>query len=117
MVAIGLSLGINCGYAINPARDLGPRLFTAIIYGKSVFTGKLLKLSHQNLSKIFQAGNYHFWIPIFGPIVGAFFGAVVYLLFVGAHKANEVQTPQYKIEEEMQKGEKLSSISCEQNSV
>lgn len=28
--AIGTSFGYNCGYAINPARDLGPRIFTAI---------------------------------------------------------------------------------------
>ena len=40
VLSLGLSFGINCGYAINPARDLGPRLFTAIIYGTDVFTGK-----------------------------------------------------------------------------
>ena len=28
VLAIGISFGYNCGYAINPARDLGPRLFT-----------------------------------------------------------------------------------------
>ena len=30
VLAIGTSFGANCGYAINPARDLGPRIFTAI---------------------------------------------------------------------------------------
>lgn len=30
VLGIGLALGINCGYAINPARDFGPRLFTLI---------------------------------------------------------------------------------------
>ena len=30
VAAIGMGLGLNCGYAINPARDLGPRIFTAM---------------------------------------------------------------------------------------
>ena len=36
---IGATFGYNCGYAINPARDLGPRLFTAVAgWGFGVFT-------------------------------------------------------------------------------
>ena len=30
VLAIGISFGYNCGYAINPARDLAPRLFTLV---------------------------------------------------------------------------------------
>ena len=39
VVAIGVAFGFNAGYAINPARDLGPRLFTAVAgWGGGVFT-------------------------------------------------------------------------------
>lgn len=41
------------------ARDLGPRLFAAFVYG---------------WQEVFQANNYFFWIPIVGPIVGAIIG-------------------------------------------
>ena len=39
VLVIGLSMGFNSGYAVNPARDLGPRLFTALAgWGSGVFT-------------------------------------------------------------------------------
>lgn len=39
VTVIGMTFGMNCGYAINPARDLGPRLFTAIAgWGTGVFS-------------------------------------------------------------------------------
>lgn len=55
--------------AINPARDFGPRLFSAIIYGREVFT----------------TDNYYFVVPIFAPVVGCIVGATVYdsLLYEG----------------------------------
>lgn len=38
IMAIGVSMGLNCGYPLNPARDLGPRLFTAVAgWGMEVF--------------------------------------------------------------------------------
>lgn len=38
VLVIGLSMGFNSGYAINPARDLGPRIFTALAgWGSEVF--------------------------------------------------------------------------------
>lgn len=39
VLVIGLSMGFNSGYAVNPARDLGPRIFTALAgWGREVFT-------------------------------------------------------------------------------
>lgn len=70
VVAIGMSFGFNCGYAINPARDLGPRLFT--------FVGGWG-------AEVFRAGNYWFWVPIFGPLIGGALGALVYDHLIGKH--------------------------------
>ncbi|KAJ5333348.1 uncharacterized protein N7506_007131 [Penicillium brevicompactum] len=69
LLMIGAALGWQTGYAINPARDFGPRLFSAILYGREVFT----------------AANYYFVVPLFAPIIGCIVGAATYdsLLFEG----------------------------------
>jgi len=65
---IGASFGFNSGYAINPARDFGPRLFTFVAgWGGGVFT----------------AGNGWWWVPIAAPCIGAVLGGWVYDLCVG----------------------------------
>jgi glycerol uptake facilitator protein len=66
--AIGLSLGGPTGYAINPARDLGPRIAHAVlpIAGKG------------------DSDWGYAWIPIIGPIVGGVIGAFAYKLFWNA---------------------------------
>ncbi|HUR33507.1 MAG TPA: MIP family channel protein [Vicinamibacterales bacterium] len=66
--AIGASFGWNTGYAINPARDLGPRLFTAAAgWGGDVFT----------------AGHGWWWVPVVAPCVGAVLGGWIYDACVG----------------------------------
>ncbi|CAA7262912.1 unnamed protein product [Cyclocybe aegerita] len=68
VLGIGASLGMQTGYAINPARDLGPRILTAMVgYGKQVFTFR---------------NHYWIWCPVMGPILGALFGAFVYDAFL-----------------------------------
>ena len=61
VLAIGLSLGGTTGYAINPARDLGPRLahFLLPVPGKR------------------DSDWSYAWVPVIGPIVGALLAAVV----------------------------------------
>jgi glycerol uptake facilitator protein len=67
VVAVGISYGANAGYAINPARDFGPRLFAwAAGYGKIAMPG-----DYGNV-------NTYFWIPIVGPLVGGTIGAYIY---------------------------------------
>ena len=63
VVAIGMSMGGMHGYAINPARDFGPRLL-------SVAAG----FKHNGLTD----GTGVFWIPIIAPILGGLIGAAVY---------------------------------------
>ncbi len=60
--AIGLSLGGTTGYAINPARDLGPRIAHA-----------LLPIAGKGGSDWSYA-----WIPVAGPIIGGLLGAMTY---------------------------------------
>ena len=70
VVAIGVAFGFNAGYAINPARDLGPRLFTAVAgWGPGVFT----------------AGGGWWWVPVAAPCVGAVLGAWLYDVFIANH--------------------------------
>ncbi|KAM9331047.1 aquaporin-7-like [Gastrophryne carolinensis] len=86
VTVIGMSMGMNSGYAINPARDLGPRLFTAVAgWGTEVFT----------------AGNYWCWIPIVVPLVGSLTGAFLYKLLIGLHHQSSQEE---KHLEEMEKG-------------
>jgi MIP family channel proteins len=67
VLAIGMTYGLNSGYAINPARDLGPRLFTYVAgWGPQVFT----------------ANNHWWWVPVVGPSIGAVVGGLVYDLLI-----------------------------------
>jgi glycerol uptake facilitator protein len=67
VVAIGLSFGANAGYAINPARDFGPRMLAWFAGWKDI----AMPGNYGNV-------NTYFWIPILGPILGGVIGAFVY---------------------------------------
>ena len=70
VLLIGATFGFNSGYAINPARDFGPRLFTFVAgWGGGVFS----------------AANSWWWVPIIAPLIGGVVGGYAYDAFVGAH--------------------------------
>jgi glycerol uptake facilitator protein len=65
VVAIGASFGLNTGYAINPARDFGPRLWITLVGGG---VGSL---------------NSYTWIPIVAPLAGGVAGAFIFDFTIG----------------------------------
>lgn len=62
VLAIGLSLGGATGYAINPARDLGPRIMHALL----------------PIGKKGSSDWAYSWIPVVGPIIGAVLAAMIF---------------------------------------
>jgi glycerol uptake facilitator protein len=71
VLAVGLCLGGPSGYAINPARDFGPRLLGLLVGTKDLFTG-----------------SYWLVAPIIGPLIGAVLGIYTYDIFVSANLAD-----------------------------
>ncbi|CAF0902418.1 unnamed protein product [Didymodactylos carnosus] len=85
IIALGTAYGKNCGYPLNPARDFGSRLFALCVYG----------------AKIFQVKQYYFWVPVFGPIIGAIFGVWIYegyskITNMDGRRQHELSTPTAK---------------------
>jgi glycerol uptake facilitator protein len=73
VAAVGISFGTGAGYAINPARDFGPRLFAWIEgWGQLALPG--------TVSGQF---SWYFWVPIIGPFVGGVIGILIYDFFIG----------------------------------
>ncbi|MDX6211296.1 MAG: glycerol uptake facilitator protein [Frankiales bacterium] len=64
VVAIGMAWGTDAGYAINPARDFGPRLASFVTGYGTAFRD--------------QYGHLYFWVPIVGPLIGGVIGAGLY---------------------------------------
>jgi glycerol uptake facilitator protein len=81
VVAIGMAWGTDAGYAINPARDFGPRLASWITGYGSAWKD--------------QYGNVYFWVPIIGPLIGCLIGGGLYDALVGRFLplADEEQEP------------------------
>jgi glycerol uptake facilitator protein len=69
VVAIGMAWGTDAGYAINPARDFGPRLASFLTGYSSAWRD--------------QYGQLYFWVPIVAPVIGGLLGAGLYQTLVG----------------------------------
>jgi aquaglyceroporin related protein, other eukaryote len=64
---LGACFGLETGYAMNFARDFGPRLASYMVgYGPKVWT----------------AGKYYFWVPVVAPFIGCTFGGFLYDVFI-----------------------------------
>lgn len=71
VVAIGLGWGSDAGYAINPARDFGPRLASFLTGYGTAFRD--------------QYGQFYFWVPIIGPLLGGVAGVGLYDALIGRY--------------------------------
>ncbi|KAL4966371.1 MIP/aquaporin family protein [Aspergillus stella-maris] len=75
---IGACFGWETGYAINLARDFGPRLVSYMLgYG----------------SEVWKAGKYYFWVPIVAPFLGCAFGGWLYDVFLYVGPDSPINTP------------------------
>ncbi|KAL0579420.1 hypothetical protein V5O48_002591 [Marasmius crinis-equi] len=76
ILGIGACLGMETGYAINPARDLGPRILTSMVgYGAAVYSFR---------------SQYWLWCPVIAPICGGLVGAFLYDVFLYDGEDNQI---------------------------
>lgn len=96
---LGACFGWETGYAINLARDFGPRVFSYIVgYGPEVWS----------------AGGYYFWIPMVAPFCGCFFGALLYdiMVYTGPSPVN---TPWFGLKRILVPGEAIHALKAHRN--
>lgn len=79
VVGIGMAWGTNAGYAINPARDFGPRLASFLTGYDGAWRD--------------QYGNLYFWVPILGPLIGAVIGGALYKYCVARFLPHDSYSP------------------------
>jgi glycerol uptake facilitator protein len=82
VVAIGISFGGMNGYAINPARDMGPRLF-ALVFG---FKNNGFYMADPTTGA--QVSSMIWLVPVVGPLVGGVLGALAYDVTIGRSLVN-----------------------------
>jgi aquaglyceroporin related protein len=79
ILGIGVAFGMQTGFAINPARDLGPRIMTAMVgYGRQVFDYR---------------SQYWIWSPLLGSVSGGLVAALLYDVFIYRGPESFVNAP------------------------
>uniref|UniRef100_A0A3P8PKX7 Aquaporin 7 n=1 Tax=Astatotilapia calliptera TaxID=8154 RepID=A0A3P8PKX7_ASTCA len=95
VLLIGISLGSNSGYAINPTRDIAPRVFTAMAgWG----------------SDVFRAGNGWWWVPLVAPPIGGVLGAGLYKAVVELHHPHLSKAGGEMVEEAVPLDKEINTI-------
>jgi hypothetical protein len=69
VVVIGFAWGANAGYAINPARDFGPRLASFLTGYETAFQD--------------ATGTQYWWVPILAPLIGGLVGGALFRILLG----------------------------------
>lgn len=80
VVGIGMAWGTNAGYAINPARDFGPRLASWLTgYGDAMYSA--------------NGPELYFWLPIIAPLVGGLVGGALFVFGIERYLPAAVERP------------------------
>jgi len=94
-LGVGTSFGMQTGYAINPARDLGPRLMTAMVgYGRQVFNYR---------------SQYWIWSPILGSFCGGLVASFLYDVLIYLGPESPFNTPNGDARRHIAQGENAHS--------
>lgn len=81
VVGIGMAWGTNAGYAINPARDFGPRLASWITgYSDAMYSA--------------NGPELYFWVPIIAPLLGGLVGGALFFFGIERHLPAAIELPQ-----------------------
>jgi aquaglyceroporin related protein len=96
IIGIGTSLGMQTGFALNPARDLGPRIMTAMVgYGRQVFNYR---------------SQYWIWSPILGSFCGGIAACFLYDVLIYLGPESPINTPNEEARRHIAQGDNVENV-------